>query len=274
MAATPSRERAQLGTQTPAQRSAARRRGASWAVWTTNGATLHSIAAHQHPHSLAHLLLDSALPVLLLSASLFLCCAAPLCFALISPSAQLAVRHGSDRLRRLDGCARQIRRLSFRVRVRLLRAGRRLSAGVAALVRVPGRSGRRALAFDIGDWAPNLPAPVGPQWPYIDSSNKDAGVALTMQGAVQCWAVGYETNFVTVVHFVCAAEQGPLTIASAQGTCTQIWTLPTPLACRGSPIVDCSFDGYDFRCAAEQHSLCRCSRLIIAARCSSLSRAM
>ena len=126
--------------------------------------------------------------------------------------------------------------------------------------------------YSIGDWAPNEPAPVGPQWSYIDSGNEDAGVKLTMKGALQCWAEGNEAHYVAVVHFVCAAEQGPLTVASAWGTCTQTWTLPTPLACRGSRIVDCSFDGYDFRCAAEPHSLCR-SRLLIAARCSALSRA-
>ena len=129
-------------------------------------------------------------------------------------------------------------------------------------------------SFDIGNWAPNEPWPVGPQWAYIDPSNKDAGVMMTMQGSQQCWATGSETDYTATIMFTCAAKQGPLTVSAGPNSCAQKWILPTPLACRAPPVSDCAFDGYDFRCAAEQHSLCRCTcRLIIAARCSALGRA-
>jgi hypothetical protein len=94
-----------------------------------------------------------------------------------------------------------------------------------------------AQAFDIGNWSPNLPAPAGPQWSYIDSGNEALGVALTMRGAQQCGAAGSQSHFVASVHLTCAAEQGPLTVAAGAG-CTRNFTLPTPLACRADPDPD------------------------------------
>ena len=112
-------------------------------------------------------------------------------------------------------------------------------------------------SFDIGNWAPNEPWPVGPQWAYIDPSNKDAGVMMTMQGGQQCWATGSETDYTATIMFTCAAKQGPLTVSAGPNSCAQKWILPTPLACRAPPVSNCAFDGYDFRCAAEQHARSR-----------------
>ena len=133
-----------------------------------------------------------------------------------------------------------------------------------------------AQAFDIGNWAPYEPAPAGPQWAYIDPSNKNGGVMLTMEGAQQCWATGRPTAYSATIMFTCAATQGPLTVSIGPNSCAQKWILPTPLACRGPPVSNCAFDGYDFRCAAEPHSRSRSrcsSRPLIAVRRSALSRA-
>jgi len=93
-----------------------------------------------------------------------------------------------------------------------------------------------AQAFDIGNWAPYEPAPAGPQWAYIDPSNKALGVSMSMRGAQQCWATGSAERYVANVLFVCSRNQGPLKVLPLQGSCWQNYTLPTPLACPAASI--------------------------------------
>lgn len=82
-------------------------------------------------------------------------------------------------------------------------------------------------SFDIGDWNPESP----PQWSYIDPNSRLLGLSYSMQGAQQCWARGTPERYVANVQLTCARSQGVLRVTTAQGSCRQNWTLPTPLAC-------------------------------------------
>ena len=106
-----------------------------------------------------------------------------------------------------------------------------MSSASACQIQVSGGTG----TFDVGNWIESSP----PVWSFINPAQPGLGVQYSMLGAQSCWNSPPVQSYQAVVQFMCAATASAgFTVSTPPGSCTQTYTIHTPLACGASSQVN------------------------------------
>lgn len=119
-----------------------------------------------------------------------------------------------------------------------------MSSVSACQIRVSGGTG----TFDVGNWISTSP----PVWSFIDPAQPGLGVQYSMQGAQSCWNNPPVQSYQTVVQFRCAATASAgFTVTTPAGSCTETFSILTPLACGASNTVASATSSSQQQCMSE-----------------------